>query len=145
MTMVYLSTYDAGNKYLGWLISNPMNRFVKAVAFDFGHTLIDEHSVNREPRLMPGVREVLPRITRPMAVWANTRIMDEGKLRDLLQRAQILEFFSCVVTSVDAGFRKPHPEFFRFALARWAFAKEEILFVCNQLNTDVAGAGGYGI
>ena len=94
---------------------------------------------------MPGVREVLPRITLPMAVWANTKTADEAQLRDLLRRAQILEFFSSVVTSVDAGFRKPQAEFFRFALGRWVFAKKEILFVGNQLNTDVAGAAGYGI
>ena len=80
-----------------------------------------------------------------MAVWANTRIANETELRRRLSEAQLEQYFSCVVTSGDAGFRKPAPEFFQFALARWSFDKDEVLFVGNQLNTDVLGAERYGI
>jgi len=44
---------------------------------------------------------------------------------------------------VDAGFRKPAPEFFDFALC--ALSKDEVLFVGNQLNTDITGGEQYGI
>jgi FMN phosphatase YigB (HAD superfamily) len=33
----------------------------------------------------------------------------------------------------------------RFALAKWQIERDEVLFVCNQLNTDVLGAEQYGI
>ena len=33
----------------------------------------------------------------------------------------------------------------RSRLPKWPFAKDEILFVSNQLNTDVLGAERYGI
>ena len=52
---------------------------IRAVAFDFGHTLVDEQrdaSVpldSRTVHLMPEVSETLPRIPVPLAVWANTR------------------------------------------------------------------------
>jgi HAD superfamily hydrolase (TIGR01493 family) len=124
---------------------------IKAVAFDFGHTLMDEQKDGHVPlasrpiHLMPEVSEVLPRIRLPMAVWANTRIATEAELRQRLERAGIGRFFRWVVTSVDAGFRKPAPEFFDFALAKCALRKDEVLFVGNQLNTDITGAGQYGI
>jgi phosphoglycolate phosphatase-like HAD superfamily hydrolase len=124
---------------------------IKAVAFDFGHTLIDERTDGNVPldslpiRLMPEVSEVLPSISLPMAVWANTRTAAEAELRQRLERAGIGQFFSWVVTSVDAGFRKPAHEFFDFALAKCALGKEEVLFVGNQLNTDIAGGEQYGI
>jgi FMN phosphatase YigB (HAD superfamily) len=122
-----------------------VDRFVKAVAFDLGHTLVDEHT-DRDPlQLMPDVPEVLTRIGLPMAVWSNTRDAREAEVRGILKAVQIEQHFSWVVTSVDAGFRKPAREFFQFALARWPFAKNEILFVGNQLNTDVLGAQSCGI
>ena len=124
---------------------NSVSRVVKAVAFDFGHTLIDEHTDRNPVQLMPGVSEVLPQVSLPMAVWANTRAADEAVVRGILRTAQIERYFSSVVTSVDAGFRKPAPEFFRFALSQWPFPKEEVLFVSNQLNTDVLGAETFGI
>jgi HAD superfamily hydrolase (TIGR01509 family) len=122
-----------------------LHKVVRAVAFDFGHTLVDERFSDGRTQLMPGVREVLPQLHQPMAVWANTRAAGETELRRRLHDAQLEQYFSCVVTSIDAGFRKPTPEFFQFALARWNFDKDDVLFVCNQLNTDVLGAGRYGI
>jgi FMN phosphatase YigB (HAD superfamily) len=124
---------------------DPQRPFVKAVAFDFGHTLVDEQSVLHHPRPMPGLLEALPQVRLPMAVWANTRNAGEAAVRGILRTLQIDQYFSSVVTSVDAGFRKPSPEFFKFALSQWRFAKDEILFVCNQLNTDVLGAEALGI
>ena len=58
---------------------------LKAVAFDWGHTVVDENRDGDIPldvrpvHLMPGVSEVLPRIALPMALWANTRLV--GRLR----------------------------------------------------------------
>ena len=68
---------------------------IRAVAFDFGHTLVDEQrdaSVpldSRAVHLMPDVFEVLPRIPVPMAVWANTRTATSSDLRQFLDRAGI--------------------------------------------------------
>lgn len=124
---------------------------IRAVAFDFGHTLVDEQrdaSIPLESRavhLMPEVAETLPRIPVPMAVWANTRAATSSDLRQFLDRAGIGRFFIWVVTSVDAGFRKPAPQFFDFALRKCGLARDEVVFVGNQLNTDLAGGQEYGI
>lgn len=124
---------------------------MKAVAFDWGHTLMDECRDRDVPidarpvHLMPGVLEVLPHMTLPLAVWANTRFAAEIEVRGWLDRAGLGGFFQWVITSVDAGVRKPAPAFFQYALARCGFAKDDVLFVGNQLNTDIAGAEAFGI
>jgi len=122
---------------------------LKLVAFDVGHTLIDERidaSTFVPPvRLMPGVKEVLPQIQVPMAAWSNTKTAREAEVRNLLRAAGIAHFFNWVTTSVDAGCRKPDPNFFKFALQQCGLRQGEVLFVGNQLNTDVCGGVECGI
>ncbi len=69
----------------------------------------------------------------------------EPDVRVWLDRAGLGSFFRWVVTSVDAGARKPAPEFFDYALRKCAWMRDEILFVGNQLNADVVGGESYGI
>src|SRR3954467_6929325 len=120
---------------------------LKAVAFDWGHTVMDEcrdRDVPLEVRpvhLMPGVSEVLPQIALPLALWANTRVASETDVRGWLERAGLGALFRWVITSVDARARKPAAQFFHYALARCELAREDVLFVGNQLNTDISGRG----
>jgi len=124
---------------------------VKVLALDWGHTLMDERRDRNVPlddrpaHLMPGVREALAAITLPLAVWANTREGDERHVRAWLTRAGLGGVFSWVITSIDAGARKPSARFFAYALTRCGCSADDVLFVGNQLNTDVAGANGVGI
>jgi HAD superfamily hydrolase (TIGR01662 family) len=123
---------------------------VKVVALDWGHTLMDERRdrhiplADRPAHLMPGVPEALSALTMPLAVWANTS-QDERHVRAWLARAGLEGVFTWVITSTDAGARKPSPRFFAYALARCGCAPADVLFVGNQLNTDVAGANAAGI
>ena len=122
---------------------------LKLVAFDVGHTLIDEGidaaTFARPVRPMRDVREALQQIQLPMAAWSNTRSAREADVRRLVAAADIDHFFTWVVTSVDAGSRKPHRDFFRFALRKCSLSESEVLFVGNQLNTDVCGGVSCGI
>lgn len=121
----------------------------KAIAFDVGHTLIDERidaaSFVEPIQLMPHVLDVLPQIDLPMAAWSNTRSARENEVRHLLRAARIDQFFTWVVTSIDAGHRKPNREFFTFALKNCGLLAGEVLFVGNQLNTDIWGGLQCGI
>jgi FMN phosphatase YigB (HAD superfamily) len=123
----------------------------KAVAFDWGHTVMDERRDGDIPlgarpiHLMPGVSEVLPQITLPLALWANTRVATETDVRGWLERAGLNRLFQWVITSVDAGARKPERRFFEYALARCGLTPTDVLFVGNQLNTDISGAAVLGI
>ena len=124
---------------------------VKVLALDWGNTLMDERRDrdipldHRPAHVMPGVREALRAIAVPLAVWANTREGDERHVRAWLTRAGLHDLFTWVITSADAGARKPSARFFAYALARCGCAPGDVLFVGNQLNTDVAGANRAGI
>ena len=123
---------------------------LKIIAFDFGHTLMNEHIDRQLPidvrpvHLMPGLN-ALSKINVPFALWANTRTAREADVRSWLDRAGLGSRFQWVITSVDAGARKPSPAFFQYALDRCGVAADDVLFVGNQLNTDVAGAEACGI
>jgi FMN phosphatase YigB (HAD superfamily) len=122
----------------------------KAVMFDFGHTIIDELRerhiplASRSVHLMPGLPRILPQIKFKMGIWANADVGEQG-IRLWLRRAGISEYFEWITTSEDAGARKPSPKFFSYALKRCMLNKKEIVFVGNQLNTDIRGAKDYGI
>lgn len=122
---------------------------LKAIAFDVGHTLIDERidaaSFVAPVQLMPHVLEVLPQIDLPMAAWSNTKSAREAEVRNLLRAAGIEHYFTWVITSIDAGCRKPDREFFHFALQNCGLPADKVLFVGNQLNTDICGGSQCGI
>src|SRR3954468_16765472 len=110
---------------------------LKAVAFVWGPTIMGECRHGHVPlderpvRLMPGVSEVLPQVALPLALWANTRVASEADVRGWPWREGRSAFFRWVITSVDAGARKPAPQFFQYALARCELAREDVLFVGN--------------
>lgn len=122
---------------------------LRAIAFDVGHTLIDERidaaSFIEPVRLMPHVLEVLPQVDLSMAAWSNTKSAREREVRQLLRSGAIEKFFTWVITSIDANSRKPNREFFRYALENCKLTADEVLFVGNQLNTDIYGGMQCGI
>jgi FMN phosphatase YigB (HAD superfamily) len=124
---------------------------LRAVAFDFGHTLVDERvdilqsTVHDEAQLMPGAREALTTLEIPIAIGANTRVARAEDIEAWLVRAHLAQVVRWVITSQEANARKPGPCFFYYALRHMGLDRGEVLFVGNQLNTDIAGANGYGI
>ena len=96
---------------------------LKAIAFDWGHTVMNGNRDGDVPvevrpiHVMPGVSEVLPHLAFPLALWANTRLAKASDVRAWLERAGLDDLFRWVITSVDAGARKPAPRFFEYALA----------------------------
>jgi putative hydrolase of the HAD superfamily len=128
-----------------------LSEMLTAIIFDLGHTIVDElgHRAipvrSRPAKLMPGVKDTLPKISLRMGIWANTRRAKEPGVRRWLRRAGIDRHFTWLVTSAEAGYRKPDKRFFAYALQRCGLETDEVLFVGNQLNTDIRGAADYGI
>jgi FMN phosphatase YigB (HAD superfamily) len=120
--------------------------WLKAIMFDLGQTLIQENTaLDDPPKLMPGVRETIGRLALPMGIWANTRDSTRDDVREWLSKVRIDAHFRWIVTSFKIGWRKPAPEFFNQALAQCNVSASEVLFVGNQLNTDIIGAQSVGI
>jgi FMN phosphatase YigB (HAD superfamily) len=128
-----------------------MPTMLQAVIFDFGHTIMREDSCN-DPSLeacpidlMPGAREAIESVQLPKGIWANTRMATAVHIRKWLVRADLDHQITWVTASAELGYRKPAPEFFRRALAACGLQPTDIIFVGNQLNTDILGANHAGI
>jgi hypothetical protein len=124
---------------------------LKAIIFDFGHTImredscIDPHLQDCPIDLMPGAREAIEMIRLPRGIWANTRVATVADIRRWLVRAGLDQQISWVAASFELGCHKPEPEFFTRALSACGLQPTDVLFVGNQLDTDIVGANQVGI
>ena len=87
----------------------------------------------------PEAREVLKRLSVPMAVATNCSIRLGRRAAD-----RVGVPFKVVVTAESVGFYKPRPEPYRAVLAALATAPERTLFVAGSAS-DVPGAKGVGM
>jgi FMN phosphatase YigB (HAD superfamily) len=123
-------------------------QMLKAVIFDFGQTIMPETLSIRQDcpvELMPGITEAMSQIMLPKGIWANTKEATASQIRSWLKRAGLDAYIQWVVTSFEIGHRKPSLEFFTSAQRECGLRASEIVFVGNQLNTDILGANNAGI
>ncbi len=66
-------------------------------------------------------------------------------LHDVLQRLRLAPLLDGVVTSAEAGARKPSPEIFERALALAGVSAEQAIHVGDSVDEDLAGARAAGI
>ncbi len=77
----------------------------------------------------------------PVVVVSNSN----GRLRDLLRRLGLLEFFALVVDSFEEGVEKPDPRLFEVAMDRAGARRESTLHVGDFYEIDVVGARAAGL
>jgi HAD superfamily hydrolase (TIGR01509 family) len=102
-------------------------------------------SVRTSP--MPGAREALEqchRLNIPVAVVSNT-CFSEPVIRHELARHGLAEHLAFVIVSAEYSIRKPHVLLFETAAARLGVPAEDIWFMGDRLDTDVAGARAAGM
>ena len=104
-----------------------------------------------------------------MNCWVETRIMEESVpsvLRTLkaryslgvvsniayapavsrtLDRFGVTDCFKAIIVSADVGWRKPSPRIFRSALRTMGISAQETVYVGDELDHDVEGAGKVGM
>lgn len=104
-------------------------------------------SVNNT-RLFPEVIEMLTHFQQQgLMLGIITNSFHPMSLRDQeLRDYGILEFFpDCRITAADAGYLKPHPEIFDFALKKLGISADEAVYVGDNPVADIAGAQGAGL
>ena len=69
----------------------------------------------------------------------------DSRLYRLLEGLGLRRYFDSVTISSEAGYAKPAPELFHFALAATGSTADEALHVGDAPNLDVAGANAAGI
>jgi HAD superfamily hydrolase (TIGR01662 family) len=100
-----------------------------------------------QARPMPGARRALERFHEfgmPIGVVSNT-CFGAPVIRCELEKHGLAQHLALVVVSADYCVRKPNPLLFEAAAARLGIPTEEIWFVGDRLDTDIAGAKAAGM
>lgn len=111
-------------------------------------TLVDEclaaWTANiRLARDVPACLAALTADGRRLSVVSNTH--HPRLVQGLLERFGIADHFAEVFTSVEIGWRKPHPELFQAVLDRDGTTAASAVFVGDNWNADVEGPAGVGM
>ena len=69
----------------------------------------------------------------------------DSRLHGILEGRGLRPWFDAVIVSSEIGWRKPHPEIFRRALAALEVRPEEALHVGDSVGDDLDGAAAAGI
>ena len=87
--------------------------------------------------------ERLKRDGRALGVVSNS--WSEAGVRETLQKARILGYFSVIVSSGTEGISKPDPEIFRRAVSRIGVRADEAFYVGDLPYTDAKAAASAGL
>ncbi len=108
---------------------------------------IQDALLEHPPRLVPGVREVLPRLARRFRLGLISDVgLSPGRvLRELLRRDGLLDCFRVTTFSDESGVTKPLPEAFLRTLAALDVPPAQAAHIGDLPETDLAGARGVGM
>jgi putative hydrolase of the HAD superfamily len=96
---------------------------------------------------MPGIEAVLAGLSGCHLLLLATNAVDSDAtlVETALRRIGLDRTFHRVITSHEAGARKPEPAFFRYVLGRAGCAASEAVMIGDDYRVDVAGAKGAGL
>jgi FMN phosphatase YigB (HAD superfamily) len=99
------------------------------------------------PRPVPGVAEVLPRLSRRyrLGLISDVGLTPGRVLRELLRRDDLLPYFRALTFSDETGATKPLPEQFLRTLAILKVRPEKAAHIGDLPETDLAGAQAVGM
>jgi len=69
----------------------------------------------------------------------------EKNMDDAIQKLGIASKLDVIVTSLEAGAAKPHPEIFQYAMSKAKVQPAESIYVGDQYQVDMAGAKAAGM
>jgi HAD superfamily hydrolase (TIGR01662 family) len=70
---------------------------------------------------------------------------DDADVQKLVDLAEIRDYFDIIISSAGVGIRKPNPDIFCLALARWGAIPQEAVMVGDTLSADILGAHNVGM
>ncbi|ETX05685.1 HAD family hydrolase [Candidatus Entotheonella palauensis] len=115
----------------------------EALVRDFIQAYISEW--NRSVRYLEGLSEMLERLNERFTLAVITNTHEPDLVPDHLARMGVSGLFSCVVTSVELGVRKPAPGIFSHTLGLLQVPPEQCLYVGDNYHADYLGATSTGI
>ena len=132
-----------------------MTRYLLAICFDFGDTLVDEATeikdetlVTVRGELIPGADDLLRQLKRRGYKLALVADGQPGTYHNVLTQHDLYDLFDAFAISEELGVQKPHPRMFTYALDQLGIAREDYgqtVMVGNFLERDIKGANQVGM
>jgi len=91
------------------------------------------------------VKIVLQNLSRFMRFGVVSNFTVQNGIEELLKRNDIIKYFDFIVTSVNEGWRKPHPFIYQAALEQIQMPPDRILFVGDNFECDYQGPRKMGM
>ena len=115
---------------------------IRGVFFDLGDTLVSEENFEA----LPYAHEVLQSLKSryKLAVICDTEDSNE-KIKEIMEKAKILEYFDLIVASSEVGVTKPNEKIFRVALSKLNLQPNEVVVVGNRISRDILGGNQLGM
>ena len=156
----FLSTFEKINHSL-WAQFNKnkinrdtirKNRFKDILAFyNISDNLLSEQLSDEylmlcptKPHVFPYTYEVLEYLKGKYSLHILTNGFNDVQTIKL-KHASLINYFSSVVTSDSAGYKKPMASIFKFAIDKAEAMKEESIMIGDNLQTDILGARNFGM
>lgn len=95
-------------------------------------------------KLFPGTHEILSYLKEKYQLYIITNGFIEVQYRKL-KNCALDQYFKKVFISEEIGYKKPHPEIFRFAITSVNAKKNESIMIGDDIEVDVIGAKDFGI
>jgi putative hydrolase of the HAD superfamily len=95
--------------------------------------------------LIPGTGEMLQALKARYRLGLLSNFTHAPAAKNIIEHVGLDHSFDVILISGDLGFRKPHPFVFRQLIDRLGFEKDQILYVGDDPETDITGAGRAGI
>jgi len=96
-------------------------------------------------QLIPGAWEMLTDVAGQYRIALVSNFTHAPAVEQILARVGIGQCFDEILISGEIGVRKPHPAMFVELTRRFKLAPEEIVFVGDELQTDILGAQQAGL
>lgn len=95
-------------------------------------------------KLYPNAIEVVENLSKKYQLHILTNGFSEVQFVKV-EKSGLAPFFKTIITSEMAGFQKPNPYIFQYALNKTSARKEETLMIGDDLEADILGAKKAGI
>jgi putative hydrolase of the HAD superfamily len=99
----------------------------------------------RSCQLIPGTPEMLATLAGQYRLGLVSNFTHPPTVEQILARVGLERFFDEILISGRLGVRKPHPAIFAELTRRLALAPAEIVFVGDELRSDIVGAREAGM
>ncbi|MCG6917198.1 MAG: HAD-IA family hydrolase [Deltaproteobacteria bacterium] len=96
-------------------------------------------------KLIPGTKEMLTTLRQNYRIGLLSNFTHPPAANQIIAELDLEPFFEVVLISGDLGYRKPHLSVFEALIDHFGVEKEEIAFVGDDPEADVAGALGAGL